>query len=433
AAASAAPASDSRDPSGTARAERGTRRLSARYEAPLLAHICMEPVNFTADATGDRVVLHGPTQNPRSLQGIVAQGLGIPVERVEVYPTLAGGGFGRRLAYDYGVEAAFLSRSIGRPVKVVWSREDDIRHDYFRPPSAHALDAVVDADGMPVAWRHHLATGSLLAHIRGPGSEPAPVYDVQGGADMPYAIPSIEFAYSAVPVGVQLGSWRSVAHSFNVFAVESFLDEIAEAGGLDPLELRLRLLPHDGPVSITLPLPGRRGSPAPDHARLRAVLREAARLGGWGAEVPDGVGRGLACCEFKGTYVAHVAEVEAAEPIPRIRRLSVAVDCGRAVNPDGVRAQCEGAAMDAAATVLHWGVELENGRVRQSNFDDHPTLRIDEAPEVDVTILESDREPSGMGEPPYPSAVAAIANAIAAATGRRVRRLPLGDDWSDRA
>lgn len=420
------------DPAAARR--RGVRRIRARYHAPLLAHACMEPVNFTADATGERVVLRGPTQNPRSLQAVVARGFEIPVERVDVRPTLAGGGFGRRLAFDYGVEAAFLSRRLGRAVKVVWTREDDVRQDYYRPPSAHALEATLDAEGMPVAWRHHLATGSLLEHIRGPGAEPAPVYDVQGGADLPYRVPRIEFAYSKVPVGVQLGSWRSVAHSFNVFAVECFLDEVARAGGIDPLGLRLGLLPGDGPVEISLPLPGRRGSPAPDHARLRAVLREATRISGWGSEAGSGRALGLACCYYKETYAAHVAEV--AVPAsgegrpgesgpPRIRRVWAAVDCGRVVNPDGVRAQAEGAAMDAAATVLHWQVTLEDGRVEQSNFHDLPPLRIGEAPEVAVRVVESDRPPSGMGEPPYPSAVAAIVNAVSAATGRRVRSLPV--------
>lgn len=406
-------------------AERGAPgHVRRRYETPLLAHACMEPVNFTADVRDDRVVLRGPTQNPRSLQAMVAAGLERDLEQVEVYPTLAGGGFGRRLAFDYGVEAAFLSRRIGRPVKVVWSREDDIRHDYFRPPSAHRLEAILDDEGMPTAWRHHLATGSLLEHIQGPDAEPRPVYDVQGGADHPYALSRVEFAYSSVPVGVQLGSWRSVSHSFNVFAVESFLDELAEAGGLDPLELRLRLLPGDGPVSLSLPLPGRRGAPSPDGSRLRGVLEEVARSAGWGSPSVPGRGKGLACCYYKDTYVAHVAEVEAGDP-PRVRRVHVAVDCGRVVNPDGVAAQCEGAVADAVGSVFHWGVTVDGGRVQESNFHDYAPVRMPEAPPVEVSIVSNEAPPSGMGEPPYPSAVAAIVNGIAAATGERVRRLPL--------
>lgn len=395
-----------------------------RYETPLLAHVCMEPVNFTADVRDDRVVLWGPTQNPRSLQATVAAGLERDLEQVEVHPTLAGGGFGRRLAFDYGVEAAFLSRSLGRPVKVVWSREDDIRHDYFRPPSAHMLEAILDGEGVPTAWRHHLATGSLLEHIQGAGAEPRAVYDVQGGADHPYAVSRVEFAYSSVPVGVQLGSWRSVSHSFNVFAVESFLDELAEVGGLDPLELRLRLLPGDGPVALSLPLPGRRGSPSPDRSRLRGVLEEVARSARWAAPSVPRWGKGLACCYYKNTYVAHVAEVEAGDP-PRVRRVHVAVDCGRVVNPDGVAAQCEGAVADAVGSVFHWGITVDGGRVQESNFHDYLPVRMQEAPAVEVSIVSSEAPPSGMGEPPYPSAVAAIVNGIAAATGERVRRLPL--------
>jgi isoquinoline 1-oxidoreductase beta subunit len=412
-----------RDAGGPGPGPEAGRVLRARYDLPLLAHACMEPVNFTAGAAGDRVVLRGPTQNPRAMQAAVAEGLGLDLDRVEVHPTLAGGGFGRRLAFDYGVEAAFLSRAAGRPVTVVWTREDDLRQDYYRPPSAHALEAVLDGRGRPLAWRHHLATGSLLSHtVEGGGPAPA-VYDVQGGADLPYVFPHTWFGYSAVPVGVQLGSFRSVAHSFNVFAVESFLDEIAHAGERDPLDFRLSLL-REGRVPISLPLPGRRGRPAPDHSRLRRVLRAAAERAAWNRPPPTGIHRGLACCYYKETYVAHVVEVDARES-NRVHRVIAAVDAGRVINSDGARAQIEGAAMDAVATVFRWSVTLERGRVREGNFDAYRPLRIDEAPDVDVVMLPSSAPPSGMGEPPYPSAVPAITNALFAATGARIRRLPL--------
>ncbi len=397
------------------------QRLAADYTLPLLAHTCMEPMNFSAHVTSDRVLLRGPTQNPRSLQAVVSAAFERPIEQVVVEPTLAGGGFGRRLAFDYGVEAAWLARHTQRPVTVVWTREDDVRQDYYRPPSWHHLEAGL-ADGALVAWRHRLATGSLNRHTFATLNSPPAIYDVQGGADMPYAIPNLEFGYSEIEVPVQLGSWRSVSHSFNVFAVESFLDEVAEAAGRDPLALRMALLPG-ARTPITLPLPGRRGRPAPDRARLRRVLAAAARAAGWATPLPHGRGRGIACTYFKETYAAHVAEVDATDD-PRVRRVVVALDCGRVVNPSGARAQAEGAVMDAMASLFHWRITLSNGRVEQSNFHDYPALRMQEAPRVEVLLLDSDRAPSGLGEPPYPSAVPAIANAWYAATGVRIRHLP---------
>lgn len=400
----------------------GARRLSADYALPLLAHTCMEPMNFSAHVTDEHVLLTGPTQNPRSLQAVVAAAFRRPMEQVIVQPTLAGGGFGRRLAFDYGVEAAYVARHMRRPVQVVWTREDDVRYDYYRPPSWHRLEAGV-AGGRLVAWRHHLATGSLNRQTFATLDSPPSLYDVQGGADMPYDIPNVEFGYSEIDIPVQLGSWRSVSHSFNVFAVESFLDEVATTMVRDPLELRLELL-AGGRTTIPLPLPGRRGRPAPDRSRLRGVLEAAATAAGWTRPLEPTWGRGIACCYYKDTYAAHVADVNATGH-PRVERVVVALDCGRVVNPDGARAQAEGAIMDAMATMFHWRITLAGGQVEQSNFHDCPALRISDAPHVDVVLLETDRAPSGLGEPPYPSAVPAIANAWFAATGRRERTLPV--------
>ncbi len=260
-------------------------------------------------------------------------------------------------------------------------------------------------------------------------SGPPATYDVQGAADFPFALDNVLIEYTPVDVGLQMGSWRSVSHSFNVFAVNCFVDELAAAAGLDPLELQLRLLGEQRTAEIDLPLPGRRGRPRPEVGLLRRVLELAADRAGWSTPLPAGRGRGIACCYYKQTYAAHVAEVSVdPEGNVRVHRIVAALDCGRVVNPSGVEAQAEGAAMDGVATVLNWEVTLEGGRVRQSNFHDYPLLTIARAPEVEVHVAPSDRPPSGVGEPPYPSVAPAIANAIFAAAGVRVRRLPVRRD-----
>ncbi len=406
-------------------AEKGSRQVEAEYELPLLAHGCLEPMCFAADARADRCELWGPTQNPRALQAYVASALQLPREAVRVRLTLEGGGFGRRLSYDYGVEAALVSRAAGVPVKVIWSREDDMQHDYYRTPSYHVMRASLSEEGEVVDWYHHVLTASLRAHQQGAGAEHPELYDVEGAANLFYEIPNLRVEYTPVQVGLQMGSWRSVSHSFNVFAVESFVDEIAGTLAADPLELRRRLLGQARQVQVTLPLPGRRGRPAWDTGILRRVLDTAAEKAGWGKPLPAGWGRGIACCYFKRTYAAHVAEVSVSkEHGLRVHRVVAAIDCGLVVNPDGVAAQVEGSVMDGVATFLHWEITFDRGRVQQSSFHDFPLLRIGEAPRVETHILPSDRPPSGTGEPPYPSVAPAIANAIYAATGERVRKLP---------
>lgn len=403
------------------------RTVEAAYELPLLPHVCMEPMNFTARVGAGEAELWGPTQSPRSLQRMAAAMLDLPEDKVRVRVSLAGGGFGRRLAYDYGVEAALVARVAGRPVQVIWTREDDLEHDFFRTPSHHRLRAGLDAHGAVTCWRHHLLTGSLRHHISGPDAEPAELYDVAGAADLPYAaLPAVEVEHTPVEVGVQLGSWRSVSHSFNVFAVESFVDEIAQATGRDPLALRLELLGEPRRVSLELPLPGRRGRPEWHTGRLRRVLETAADAAQWRRLRPPGTALGLAACVYKKSYAAHVAQVRVHEDGEiEVERLVVALDCGRVVHPRGVTAQVEGAAMDGVATVLHWQARVEGGRVR-SSFGDAAPLRIRQAPEVEVRLIPSNEPPAGAGEPPYPSVAPAIVNAIARAVGTRYRTLPVG-------
>lgn len=323
-----------------------------------------------------------------------------------------------------------ISQSAGAPVKVVWTREDDVRQDYYRTPSHHRMRAGLDEGGRVVSWYHHVLTASLVRNSSLPRPDQETdhpgLYDVQGAADIPYDIDNILIEYTPVDVGLQMGSWRSVSHSFNVFAVNCFIDELAAAAGLDSLDLQLRLLGEPRTAEIELPLRGRRGRPRPDTGILRRVLQTVADRSGWAEPLPAGRGRGIACCYYKKTYAAHVAEVSVdSDGALAVHRIVAALDCGRVVNPNGVEAQAEGAAMDGVATILNWEITLERGRVQQGNFDDYPLLTIDQAPAVEVHLVPSDRPPSGVGEPPYPSVAPAIANAIFAASGVRVRRLPL--------
>jgi isoquinoline 1-oxidoreductase beta subunit len=402
-----------------------SRRHEAEYELPILAHVPMEPPNFTASVRRDGCHLVGPTQTPRFLQQLVAEGLALPVDAVRVQPTLAGGGFGRRLAVDYGVEAAFVARRLGRPVKVVWSREDDLQHDFYRTPSVHKLEAAWREDGRLVAWRHHLLTSSLARGSWDHEVEHPELYDVQGAADFPYDAEHVRVEYTPVEVGLQVGSWRSVSHSFNTFVVNCFFDELAERTKIDPLDFHLQQLGEPRMLRLDLPLPGWRGAPRCDIGRLRRVLELVAERAGWGSTRDPDLGRGIACTYYKDAYVAHVAEVRIREDgAIRVERIVAAIDCGRVINPSGVKAQVEGAAMDGVATVLHWGLTYNSGRVGQSNFHDYPMLRIDEAPAVEAHIVPSSERPAGCGEPPYPSVAPAIANAYFAISGRRLRHLP---------
>jgi isoquinoline 1-oxidoreductase beta subunit len=385
----------------------------------------MEPMNFTAHARADGCDLIGPTQDPLLLRALAAAALGLERDRVSVQPTLAGGGFGRRLAIDYGVEAALVSRAAAAPVQVLWTREDDLRHDYYRAPSAHAMHAALGDDGTPVSWTHHVVSAGLLRHIQGPGVQTLERYDVPGAADMPYGIDHVRVGFTPVDIPLQVGSWRSVSHSFNVFAVESFLDEIAAETGTDPLVLRRRLLAPARVEALVLPYLDPAQPVRFDTGRLLHVLEVVAAAGGWGTPLAAGRGRGIACCHFKEAYAAHVAEVTVGPAGVQVDRIVAALDVGMIVNPSGLAAQVEGAALDGVATVLKWGVTVQRGRVRESNFHEYELLRHSEAPRIEVHLIPSTGAPQGAGEPPYPSVAPAITNAIFAASGRRVRSLPL--------
>jgi isoquinoline 1-oxidoreductase beta subunit len=404
-----------------AMAAAGTKVLEAAYELPFQAHAPMEPLNATAHVRPDGAEIWMGCQGPQWPQGLVAGLLGFKPEQVVVHTTLLGGGFGRRYAADFGVEAAQVSKAAGAPVQVLWTREDDMRHCFYRPFSVHRLAAAFDADGLPTAWVHRMASTSISTFWDAPDKVKHEESEIQGAVNLPYAVPSLRMEYSHAPRGFPVMWWRSVEHSVNAFVVESFLDEIAAAGGLDPLALRLKLLAE--PRQVKHP-PGGEGSPL-DTRRLKGVLELAAQEAGWGRVLPEGRFRGIAGHYSFESYVAEVAEVSVTKGRPRVHRVVCAVDCGRAISPDNVAAQMESGIVYGLTAALKSAITVKDGRVEQSNFHDYEMLRIDEMPQVEVHIVKSDAPPTGTGEPGLPPIAPAVANAIFAATGKRVRQLPI--------
>ncbi len=384
------------------------KRLQAQYEAPFLAHATMEPMNATVRVEKGGCEIWAPTQAPQWAQGEVARLLGLAPEKVVFHTTLLGGGFGRRAMPDFVVEAAQVARAAGVSVKVAWSREDDMRHDFYRPMSLHLLEGGLDGRGKLTAYTHRLVAPSISDQMN-PGSvKGVDEAAVDGAANILYAIPNLRVEYVMARTPVPLGWWRSVYASQNAFATECFIDELAAAAGRDPVEFRLELL----------------GASSPMHS----VVALAAERAGWGKPLPSGWARGAACCECFGTRVAEVAEVSVEKGQARVHRVTCAVDCGQVVNPDTVRAQVESAVVYGLSAVLTGEITIEKGRVKQGNFDDYPVLRMREMPEVEVHMLLGDWETAklgGMGEPGLPPLAPAVANALFRVTGRRIRRLPL--------
>jgi len=395
------------------------RRVEAEYFYPYQAHAPVEPMSAVADVRPGACEVWAGTQNPNGAQEAVAKALGIPAAAVTINVTLLGGGFGRRGRSDFVLDAVEASRATRAPVKVLWTRQDDMRVGDFHPVSFHRMAAGLDASGRPVAWRHVVA--SPLP--RGGGSPPTEEQLralLRGAYDLPYAVPALQADFGEAASPVRTSSWRGVNHNHNVFAAECFFDEVALAAGKDPLALRLALLKADAVVPG-----GREGKPV-DRARLAAVLDLAGRKAGWGAALPAGRARGVACAAYDGqTSAAAVVEVTVGrDGTWRADRVVCAVDPGVAVNPLGIRAQVEGAAA-WALSALSTEITLKAGRVEQATYRDFPILRFRDMPRVETAIVESDAAPTGMGEPPVPIIVAAAANALSAASGRRVRRLPV--------
>jgi len=397
---------------------KSAKRIDADYELPFQAHAQMEPLNATAHVRGDVVEAWLPAQDPTWGQDAIAKALGVKPAQVTVHTTLMGGGFGRRAQVDFIVEAAQVSKAVGAPVQVLWTREDDMQHGFYRPAALQRLTAGLDARGQPIAWHARMSSVSI-ARMWEPEKHKPESSEIDGAANLPYAIPNIRVEYADAASGVPRAWWRSVEHSINGFVVESFVDELATAAGADPLAFRLQLLAEPRSIKSV-------GDDAPlATQRLRACLELAAQKAGWGQPLPAGRARGIACHYSFMSYAAQVAEVSVESGRPRVWRVVAAIDCGRVVNPDGVAAQVESAIVYGLSAALKGAITIAEGRCEQSNFHDFEVLRIDEMPAVEVHLVPSSEPPTGIGEPGLPPLAAAVANAIFAATGKRLRRLPI--------
>ena len=397
------------------------QKVDAVYELPFQAHATMEPMNCTVDIRADRAEAWSPTQAPDWTRSAIAQVTGLPPPSINVHTTLMGGGFGRRYQADFVVEAAQVGKAVGAPVQLLWTREDDMQHDFYRPFAYHRLSGAVDAKGNAVAWHHRIVSTSIRSFWDPPDRVKPEASEIGGAVDLAYAVPNLRVEYAPVPSGVPVAWWRSVEASLNAFVVEGFIDELAAAAKADPLAFRQRLLAE--PRMIKQPPDS---ESALDTRRFKGVLDLAAAKAGWGSPLPAGRGRGIACAFSFDSYVAEVAEVSVDKAgLPHVHRVVCAVDCGRAVNPDGVRAQVESAVVYGLSAALKGAITIAGGRAEQSNFHDFEVMRIQEMPVVEVHLVASTERPTGIGEPGLPPAAPAVANAIFAATGKRLRRLPI--------
>lgn len=397
------------------------KTIEADYFLPFQAHATMEPMNCTAHVHDGEVDVWAPTQTTsksysvafqnglsgfwRNYEKLKSKITGKPSDAVRVYTTLLGGGFGRRLETDYVKETVLLSKAVGAPVKLIWSREEDMQHDYYRPLSLSRLMAVLDAQGYPKAWLHRIVSPSIL-NSREPGSvtDIDPIA-VEGAQNLPYAIPNLRVEYIMKATPVPLGFWRSVGSSINAYVTECFIDELAHAARKDPLEYRLHLLKD-----------------APQH---QAVLKLAAQKANWRGKLPAGHAQGIAVHYSFGSYVAEVAEVSLTKDNRiKVHKVTCAVDCGTVVNPDSAIAQIESAIAYGLTATLKSAVTIENGAVMQGNFHDFPLLDIGEMPEVEVYFIQSTDAPRGLGEPAVPPIPAAVMNASYMLTRKRIRQIP---------
>lgn len=388
---------------------KAAKTVEAEYFLPYLAHATMEPLNYTADVRADGCDVYGGSQ----AQGLVARAVagitGLSPDKIKIHQTLLGGGFGRRAELDFVTEAVVISKEVKKPVKVIWTREDDTRHDLYRPASLSKFSAGLDESGKPLFWHHRLVNSSIMERLGKVFGMPPQKLDnssIEGAENIAYEIPNILVEWVHKETGVPVGFWRSVGHSHTAFVVECFLDELAAEAGKDPYEYRLSLLGND--------------------KRKSAVLKLAAEKAGWSKKLPDGVFRGIAVCESFGSVVAQVAEVTVSKTGKvGVKRVVCAVDCGSVVNPDTVKAQMEGGIVYGLTAALYGEIEIKAGRAVQGNFNSYKMLRMNEMPVVEVHIVPSEEKPGGVGEPGTPPIAPAVANAVFAATGKRIRRLPI--------
>jgi isoquinoline 1-oxidoreductase subunit beta len=380
----------------------GAKKLEAVYEVPYLSHAPMEPMNCTADVRADSAEVWVSTQIQTAAMGTTAKITGLHPDKIQIHTMFLGGGFGRRGGDDFVGEAVEISKAIGKPVKLTWSREDDMQHDLYRPASYAKFSGAIDKEGWPVAWDTRVVCGSFGGLRNGVDRT-----SVEGIIDLEYTIPNFHVDYHPPDVDIPVTYWRSVGFSQNTFFSESFLDELAAATGKDPVEFRRKLL--SGPKS----------------QRLLGVLNLAAQKGDWGKPLPAGHGRGVAVVNNIGSYNAQVAEVSVQKGKLRVHRVVCAVDCGHAINPAGIEQQIQSGIVYGLSAAMKGSITIERGRVVQGNFNHYDVLRIDEMPVVEVHIVPSQAAPGGIGEASTPTIIPAVANAIYAATGKRLRRLPI--------
>jgi isoquinoline 1-oxidoreductase subunit beta len=391
-------------------------RIEAAYELPFMAHAPMEPGNCTAHHQGSRCELWAPTQVPQDVRDSVATAIGLDPDQVKVNVTLMGGGFGRRLEHDYAVEAALVSKAIRGPVKVLWTREDDMRCSTYRPASYHKLSAVLDGQGWPAAFSHVMVAPSINAQKGTPlegGVDP----DLKDEVALVYSFPNALFEYVQTETPVPLGWMRSVYALQAAFASECFLDELAAAAGKNPLDYRLHLLAKDEDIKFF--------DATWKTARMRGVLELAAEKAGWGKPLPAGRHQGIACFGCFSSYMAEVVEISIENDQPKVHRVVAALDCGQVINPAILQQQISGGVIYGLTNALRAKITIDKGRVVEGNFDDYQPIRMNEAPLVEAYFVDSHEPPSGAGEPPVPPVAPALSNAIFRATKKRVRSLPV--------
>lgn len=374
------------------------KTITANYELPYLSHCPMEPQNCTIHFKGDSAEVWVPTQQPEGVQRTVAQALGLTPDKVDVHITLVGGGFGRRLSVDYAAEAAAIVKVSDGPIQLVWSREDDLCHDFYRPATCHTMTGALDGNNLPVAFYHSMVQAG--GGRRG-GDAAAPTWRAM---KLGYKVPNGGFVQTSAQSPVPTGAWRSVENTHMSYVMECFFDELCTAGGKDPVQARLAMC---------------------DDERLKKTLTMAAEKADWGKPMPKGWGRGVACFVGYGSYITQIAEVEIVDDEPKVRRIVAVVDCGLVINPLGMDAQIQGATMDAVATLLHSAITIDKGGAVEDLLGDFGWARITDAPKMETYVIAEADTPGGLGEVGYPAAGPAVANAIAAATGKRLRKLPL--------
>jgi isoquinoline 1-oxidoreductase subunit beta len=385
---------------GAAALNDAAKKIEAVYECTYMSHAPMEPMNATADVRADGCDVWAATQIQTAARGTAAEITKLPPDMVNIHTLYLGGGFGRRGGADFIADAVETSKAAGIPIKLTWSREDDMTHDLYRPASYTRFAGALDGDGWPMVWTTGVGCPSFQGIRNGVDGAA-----VEGINDIAYEIPHIQVEYNKADPGIPTTYWRSVGYSQNTFFTESFLDELAAAGGKDPLEVRRRLLAKT--------------------PRMKAVLELAAEKAGWGKPLPAGHGRGISVVNNIGSFNAQVAEVSLDKGKLKVHRIVCAVDCGHVVNPAIVEAQIQSGIVYGLSAALKGGITIKNGRVEQQNFNQYEVLRIDEMPVVEVHIVPSDKAPGGIGEASTPTTAPAVANAIFAITGKRLRKLPI--------